>query len=49
VRAQRISDDILGRNVPVPGAAPSPDQNAFLHAVIGSLEEAAHEVGGELT
>ncbi len=33
MRAQRISDDILGRNVPVPGAAPSPDQNAFLHAV----------------
>jgi hypothetical protein len=49
VRARRISDDILGRNVPVPGAAPSPDQNDFLHAVIGSVEEAAQEVDVELT
>jgi hypothetical protein len=45
VRARRISDDILMRNVPVPGATPSPDQNDFMHAVIGAVDEAAEEVG----
>lgn len=48
VRARRISDDILGRNVPVPRASPSPDQNDFLHAIIGTVEEATKEVGCEL-
>jgi len=49
VRARRISDDILVRNVPVPGATPSPDQNDFMHAVIGAVDEAAEEVGIVLT
>lgn len=44
-RSRRISDDILGRNVPIPGAAPSPDRNDFLHAVILAVEEAAKEIG----
>jgi hypothetical protein len=45
VRARRISEDVFGRNVPVPGAAPSPDQNDFLRSVITAVEEAAAEVG----
>lgn len=49
VRARRISDEVLARNVPVPGATPSPDQNDFLHAIIGAVEEAADEVGIVLT
>lgn len=44
LRARRISDDTLMRNVPVPGATPWPDQNDFLHAVIGAVDEAAEEV-----
>ena len=36
------------RNVPVPGATPSPDQNDFLHAVIEAVEEAAEETGVNL-
>ncbi|MGH7488638.1 MAG: hypothetical protein ACREMY_24015, partial [bacterium] len=49
VRARRISDEILTRNVPVPSATPSPDQNEFLHAVIEAIEDAAAEVGVALT
>lgn len=49
VRARRISDEILMRNVPIPGATPSPDQNEFLHSVIATIEEAAEETGVELT
>lgn len=48
VRARRISDDILGRNVPTPAATPSPDQNDFLHAIIAAVQEAAVEVGCQL-
>lgn len=47
-RSRRISDDILGRNVPVPGAAPSPDRNDFLHAIILAVDEAAREVRCDL-
>lgn len=49
IRARYIADDILGRHVPIPGAAPSPDQNDFLRAIIGSVEEAAKEVDCVLT
>lgn len=48
VRARRISDDILGRSVPVPGTTPSPDHNNFLHAIIALVEDAAAEVGCRL-
>ncbi len=48
VRARRISDDILGRSVPVPGSTPSPDHNNFLHSIIALVEEAAAEVGCRL-
>ena len=47
-RAQLISADILARNIPVPGATPSPDQNSFLHAIIDAIEAAAKELGIEL-
>jgi hypothetical protein len=47
-RARRISDDIFARNVPVPGATPSPDQNDFLHSVIEAVIEAADESGVHL-
>lgn len=49
VRARRISDEILLRNVPVPGATPSPDQNEFLHSIVATIEDAAEEIGVELT
>ena len=48
VRARAISTDIFARAVPVPGATPSPDQNDFLHAIIGAIEGAAEEQGVEL-
>ncbi len=47
-RARRISE-IFGRNVPVPNAAPSPDQNDFLHAVLATVEDAAKEIEVVLT
>jgi len=47
-RARQISDDVFIQNVPVPGATPSPDQNDFLRAVIGAIEDAAGEVGAQL-
>ena len=49
VRAQVIENDIFARHVPVPSATPSPDRNDFLHAIIGSVEQAAEEVGVLLT
>jgi len=48
-RARRISDEFLMPNVPVPGSTPSPDQNELLHSVIAPIEDAAEEVGVELT
>jgi hypothetical protein len=36
------------RNVPVPGATPSPDQNDFLHAIIATIEQAADDIKIEL-
>lgn len=49
VRARRISEEIFMRNVPIPGATPSPDQNEFLHSIIATVEEAAEEIDVELT
>lgn len=49
VRARRISDEILMKNVPIPGSTPSPDQNEFLHAVVRAVEEAAESVKVKLT
>ena len=48
-RARRISEDVFSRNVPIPSATPSPDQNDFLGGVITAIEEAAAEVGAELS
>jgi hypothetical protein len=47
-RAQVIENDIFSRYVPVPSATPSPDRNDFLHAIIGSVEQSAAEVGVRL-
>jgi hypothetical protein len=47
-RARRISSDILAREVPVPGATPSPDQNDFLHAIIDAIKAAAESERVEL-
>lgn len=47
-RAQVIESDIFSRYVPVPGATPSPDRNEFLYTIIGSVEQAAEEVGVRL-
>ena len=48
VRARQISGDILAREVPIPGATPSPDQNEFLHTVIRAIGEAAESEGVRL-
>ena len=47
-RAQVIESDIFSQYVPVPSATPSPDRNEFLHTIIGSVEQAAEEVGVRL-
>lgn len=47
-RAQVIESDIFSRYAPVPSATPSPDRNEFLHTIIGSVEQAAEEVGVRL-
>jgi hypothetical protein len=45
VRARQIASEILARKVPVPGATPSPDQNEFLHTIIGAIDDAAASEG----
>lgn len=47
-RANEIADEVLARQVPVPGATPSPDRNEFLHAVVAAVADAANEVGARL-
>ncbi|WP_447646185.1 hypothetical protein [Nocardioides zeae] len=47
-RANRIADEVFSRQVPVPGATPSPDRNEFLHSVVAAVSAAADEVGARL-
>jgi hypothetical protein len=49
VRARIIVNDIFSQYVPVPGVAPSLNQNEFLHSIIKTIEAAAEDVGVELT
>jgi GTPase SAR1 family protein len=45
LRAQVIENEVFSSYVPVPSSTPSPDRNAFLHTIIGSIEQAAEETG----
>jgi len=47
-RAQQISVDIFGQELPIPGQSASVDQNNFLNAILNAINEAADERGIKL-
>jgi predicted GTPase len=48
-RAGIIKDDIYEKAAPIPDGMPSPDRNKFLHEVIEIVQQAAQDLGIELS
>jgi len=49
VRARIIADDVYVSAAPVPDETPSPDRNQFLHDVVKELDEAADDLGAQIS